>query len=315
MESIQCECCERTFRSSQYFNSHLEQRRNRLCYLQLVRQQANNDDFPINSANHPSDSAEEAPNRPAFQAAEVQETVDYGPNQEMNEAMDDFVMPNADELSVEGPELPPQLPAYMPNVDLPDDEEAPNSDESQLIRLLFAEYTVMSQQQRDWVDPEVEAGIELMHILTVSRAPLSMFDKLLDWHIAHLACKTTITRQSLMNKLRDRYNMAGTEPFEVKTTLPSSKVKVKIPCHDAWQQMMDLLTDPRIEAGDYLWCNGDPESEPPDDASILADLTDGLAYRATYDKLIRPAPYTESGRRKVLLPITPHMDSCVTGLK
>ena len=108
--------------------------------------------------------------------------------------------------------------------------------------------------------------------------------------------------------------MAGTEPFEVKTTLPSSNVQVKIPCHDAWHQMMDLLTDPRIEEGDYLWCNGDPEGETPEEVTVLADLTDGRAYRATYDKLIRPAPYTESGRKKVLLPIIPYMDSCVTGL-
>ena len=314
MTSIQCNCCLRVIRSSQHFNLHLDQRKNRRCYLHSVVRQANNHDGVENSPNNGTDSAEDAPNRPVFQSMEVQETVDYGPNQAMNEAHDDFIMPNSDALSVEGTKLPPQLPLHGRNDALLDSEEAPDSDESKLIRHLFVEHAANSQEHRDWVDPEVKAGIELMHILTVSRAPLSMFDKLLDWHIAHLACEKTTTRQNLMNKLRDRHNMAGTEPFEVKTTLPSSNVQVKIPCHDAWYQMMDLLTDPRIEEGDYLWCNGDPEGEPPEEVTVLADLTDGRAYRATYDKLIRPAPYTESGRKKVLLPIIPYMDSCVTGL-
>jgi len=309
MASIHCPSCQRDFSSPQYFQLHLRQRKNKRCYLYLVAQEAN---CAKNEAEQPQKRPEQRQKR-SVGHSEVQESVDEGPN----EAMDDFPMFDADESSVGGPELPPELPPHMPNDDLPVGEEAEeegDSDESKLIRLLFAEYTANAQQHRDWVDPELEAGIELMHILTVSRAPLTMFDKLLDWHIAHSACKTTITRQTLLNKLRDRYNMAGTDPFEVKTTLPSSNVKVKIPCHDAWQQIMDLLTDPRIEADDYLWCNGDPESEPPDEVHELADLTDGRAYRATYNALIRPSPYTESGRRKVLLPLLTYMDGCVTGL-
>ena len=243
----------------------------------------------------------------------MQETVDDGPNQ----ATDDFPMPDSDETADVGPEFPSDLPRHMPNDDLTEGEgvdKAHETDPGQLIRLLFAEYTAHSQRNRGWVDPEVEAGIELMHILTVSRAPLVMFDKLFDWHLAHLACKTSITRSSLLNKLRDRYNMKGTEPYEVKITLPSSNVRVKIPCHDVSHQIMDLLTDPRIEATDYLWCNGDPEGVPPEEWLELGDLVDGKAYRATYEKKIRPAPYTESGRRKVLLPILLYMDGCVTGL-
>jgi len=247
---------------------------------------------------------------PLAESLEVQETVDDG----LNQATDDFPMQNSDDETADGPELPPELPPLMANNDLTEGEEADQTDPGQLIRLLFAEYTAHSHRNRGWVDPEVEAGIELMHILTVSRAPLVMFDKLFDWHLAHLDCKTSITRSSLLKKLRDRYNMKGTEPYEVKITLPSSNVRVKVPCHDANHQIMDLLTDPRIEATDYLWCNGDPEGVPPEEWLQLGDLVDGKAYRAAYEKMIRPAPYAKSGRRKVLLPILLYMDSCVTGL-
>ena len=119
----------------------------------------------------------------------------------------------------------------------------------------------------------------------------------------------------MLKKLRDRHNTKGTEPCEVKITLPSSNVRVKIPCHDATHQIMDLLMeDPRIEATNYLWCNGDPEGFPPEEWLELGDLVDGKAHRATFEKKIRPAPHTKSGRRKALLPILLHMDNCVTGL-
>ena len=106
-----------------------------------------------------------------------------------------------------------------------------------------------------------------------------------------------------MEKLRKRYNMSGTVPYEVKMDLPCSGVKARIPCHDAWEMMMDLLTDPRIKDTDYLWFDDDPAGEPPEEWLELADINDGLAYRKAYDELIRPDPLTESGRRKVLLPV------------
>ena len=152
-----------------------------------------------------------------------------------------------------------------------------------------------------------------MLTLTVSRAPLVMFDKLFDWHLAHLACKTSITRNSLLTKLRDRHNMKGAEPCEVKITLPSSNVRVKMPCHDASNQIMHLL----IHGLRQLTISGAmviQRVSPPEEWLELGDLVDGKAHIATCDKKIRPVPHTESGRRKALLPILLHVDSCVTGL-
>ncbi len=314
MSKVQCGKCLRLFRSSQYLHLHLNQKSNRVCYLHSVRNVTNVVRVPSDPPNNNLNVAEapqnlegapqipqivaEAPQNVAFQ---VQNNDTDSPNHSVN----DFPMPDTDFSESEGP-----------NEDLMEGEsgdEGADSDSSELIRLLFAEYTSQSKNHRSWIDPEVEAGIELMNILTVSRAPLSMFNKLFDWHIAHLGCKTTITRSSLLNKLRKRYNMEGTAPYEVTTTLPHSNVNVKIPCHDFMQMTMDVLTDPRIEAEDYLWCSGDPFGEPTDEWVTIADITDGRCYRETYNKLIRPAPTTESGRRKVLLPLMLYLDGCVTG--
>ena len=45
----------------------------------------------------------------------------------------------------------------------------------------------------------------------------------------------------------------------------------------------------------------------------MRDINDGLAHRRTHDELIKPNPYTESGRKRVLLPVMPYMDGCSTG--
>ena len=119
MSPFQCGHCQRTFRSSQCFHLHLNQRNNRLCYLQSVNQAPNGNNFPLNSSNEPSSAAEEPPSRPLAESLEVQETVDDGPNQ----ATDDFPMPDSDETAVGGPELPPELPAHMANDDLMEREK------------------------------------------------------------------------------------------------------------------------------------------------------------------------------------------------
>jgi hypothetical protein len=71
--------------------------------------------------------------------------------------------------------------------------------------------------------------------------------------------------------------------------------------------MLDLLTDPRILPEDYLWFGDDPFGAPPTEWLELEDIDDGLAYRKTYERVTLPQPYTETGRRRVLLPVIGYM--------
>ena len=77
--------------------------------------------------------------------------------------------------------------------------------------------------------------------------------------------------------------------------------------------MVDLLSDPRILPEDYLWFDDDPYGHPPAEWTEIADINDALAHRKTYEKVIMPTPYTNLGRRRVLLPVIIYMDGCVTG--
>ena len=177
----------------------------------------------------------------------------------------------------------------------------------------FKEYVQYSQKNRSRLDSDMQAGIELMNLLH-SHGLVSLYDSLMNWHIAHLDCKQRLTKKKLTEKLRKRYNLEGCRPYINTVSLPSSGLNAKIPCHDAQEMMMDLLTDPRIIQEDYLWFDNDPLGQPPSEWTELGDINDGLAYRKTYEELILPQPCTSSGRRRVLLPVICYMDGCVTGL-
>ena len=192
------------------------------------------------------------------------------------------------------------------------DEMDPNT----TIREQFLQYVASARKNYVHLPPEVEAGVELMQILNKEGAPLTAYDKIMEWHTANLDTgHLKVTKDKLMSRLRKRYNMEDTQPYPVRTVLPHSKVVLDVPCHDAGAMLRDLLTDPRIKEEDYLFFNDDPTCPPPPDHewNELRDINTGLAHRETYKQLIHPKPTADSGRTKVLIPVIPYMDACVTG--
>ena len=298
MLRVKCGNCEREFAKRQYLTAHLKVPSNYLCLKHSLASSEKCTTGKPDSVGRTSEAAIEANSGGA---------VDFP-------MADDGASDSGNETDVA--QAMPDLPAGLPNAPLP----TPNKDESPLdnfqqdwIRRSFADYAAESSKNRAWMNAEYIAAIELMHILTVSGAPLALCDAVMKWHVANIKADQAVTRDNLLNTLRSRYNVCNTKPHEVQTFLPHSCVQVKIPCHDVMEMTMDLLTDPRIQEGDYLWHNGDPLAPPPDDWLELRDINDGLAYRKTYDELIRPQPFTESGRKRVLLPLLFYMDGCVTG--
>jgi hypothetical protein len=177
----------------------------------------------------------------------------------------------------------------------------------------FATYVEESRKHRNILDIDTQAAIELLAILQKHGA-LSLYDDVCKWHIQYIeAKKKPKPRHKIYAYLRKRYNLEACQPTISTVLLPNAGVVARIPCHDASAMITDLLTDPNLKQEDYLWFNHDPLGEPPEEWMELRDINDGLAYRGTYEELILPQPYTDSGRRRVLLPIITYMDSCVTG--
>ena len=207
------------------------------------------------------------------------------------------------DLGNDDPEYQPPIPPLA--------DKKPIRDLMDVLR----EYIAEASKNRAQILPELESAIELLDILNDEGAQLSAYDRIASWHMNHLQHQKRVTMASLIKKLRKRYNVEALRPKMVKTILPSCGTKVAIPCHDFKSVLLDVLTDPRIRDEDYLFFDDNPLADPPPDSewTTMRDINDGLAYRRTHDELIKPNPYTESGRKRVLLPVIPYMDGCSTG--
>ena len=162
-------------------------------------------------------------------------------------------------------------------------------------------------------------SVRLLDTLKRKRAPLDTYEELMEWHhrekgdisehetLKHVGnVDEYISRENILDRLKDRYNMRGKFPKQEDLTLPFSKAKVKITVHSAWDCVESLLTDPRVNDEDYNFRDGDPFAPPPENMIKIGDLSTGLAYKQAYDKFITKP-------RQVLLPIIMYIDGAVTG--
>ena len=139
-----------------------------------------------------------------------------------------------------------------------------------------------------------------------------------------------VSRDRLMRKLALRYNMYPYQNLQEERerkqqgkkklqhpklylqktlVLPHSKAAVDVVHFDFRQQLVSLLTDPRLTDDDFLHFNDDPFADLPelDESLMLGDVNTGDAYRETHKRLI-----TKPGEQ-MLLPIIFYIDGTATG--
>ena len=189
----------------------------------------------------------------------------------------------------------------------------------------FEEYLEHAEVTFDSFSKEEIAGIKLLDIMFRKRAPLNTYEEIQKWRTEFTprpksddmlspddvlspddCYGSPVTREHLMKKLYDRYNLKS--PFQVKVQLPHSKAVVKVPCHDFGDQLTSLLTDPRIKETDYNFHNDDPFAPPPPltNDSRISDVNSAEAYVCTHNVLI-------DGPNQVLVGVIFYMDAAVTG--
>lgn len=325
MNAVVCSVCKRKFAKNQYFVQHFSYAKNIECQLEFQRRlnKLSPDKFTPLGSTPPTKTVATLPKSATSTTQErARRPLNFGEPTESphvetveDEHFEDGDFPTLEDdghfLNVGNPEqhvVPPFLPANaVDNVNC-----ANRGHERSKIRVEFNEFIRDSLQNRGWLNIDMQAGIELMSQLQKNGA-IHLYDSIMDWHLTYLEAKKRVTKNQLMESLRKRHGMEQTKPFIYRLNLPVSGVKARIPCHDAWAMMKDLLTEPKIVPEDYLWFDGHPMSQPPAEWLNLRDINDGLAYRETYKAKILPQPYTECGRRRVLLPIILYMDGCVTG--
>ena len=137
-------------------------------------------------------------------------------------------------------------------------------------------YVERSKQDHVELQPEFKAAIELMHLLNLAGASLTLYEKLFDWHIEYLGATKKVEEKTLLNRLRKRYNMEATMPYEVKCELPVSGVHFKgKPWHD-WAMFRFREEEEGDNEDDPAYFPDDPNKDPairPAHIRCFIDLT------------------------------------------
>ena len=176
----------------------------------------------------------------------------------------------------------------------------------------FKEYVGRAKSDFSSFSADMKAAVELMQLMNSCGGSTTLYDAVFEWHLQHLKVDKTVSADVLHKRLVDRYNLGPTLPYERTVNLPHSKELVKVPCHDWSAQVRDLLTDPRWTDEDWSFHNDNPYSDPPENWTTVGDLNTSLAFRKTWEKLIKPAPFTPCGRKKVLAVFVGYYDGTQT---
>ena len=201
-----------------------------------------------------------------------------------------------------------------------EDEDLNNDDPARERLIEFRRYVrEVRDDMHEFTNKEV-ASVELLSGLVKKHASLDTYDMVMKWHgrqTAHLrnleqydpreGPEGFISRQVLIKRLAHRYNVSPIMYQEMPVILPSSGTKVNIVHYDVRDQVVSLLTDPRLSDDDWLHFDDDPFAPPPKELTHIADLNTGRAYRDTYHKLI-----TRPGKQ-ILVPIVWYIDGITTG--
>ena len=174
------------------------------------------------------------------------------------EADDSNMESNADDSEAETSELRDELASSGDESSQNDDESRDSASPNTDILEDFIQYCYQHHLKEDQELAEQEAkSVQLMDLLRKSKAPLSSYQPMLEWHpkeMGHLkqwqSLKDTtecVTRKTMMKSLSKRCNCDALHPKIKKVRLPFSKSVAHIPVRDAKDAVLSLLTDPPNE--------------------------------------------------------------------
>ena len=144
--------------------------------------------------------------------------------------------------------------------------------------------------------PEEKVQIELLDLLRKLHCPLKAFTVILKWAAKSNASGYVFregfqpTREKVITKLYERYNMNGLIPKEKKLYLPHTQRTVSMIFFDAGEVFASLLSCPTLNQDkNYFFNEAKDPFVAPRASPDVGDIHTGRCYRKTYDALIKKA--------------------------
>ena len=202
----------------------------------------------------------------------------------------------------------------------------------------FRNYVKNCHEHFTVFDPKEVFAIKMLDALRRKRATLDTYETVMEVFYKHMGVigehqtlkdsAEYVGRQTLMKKLAIRYGIIPYQrlvelqrrkqqglkkdknvPYylEKSIVLPHSKAKVDVIYFDFREQLVSLLTDPRLKDAHFCHHANDPLAPPPTSFTTVGEIITGLSYRKTYQALIT------SPDGQMLLPIVFYIDATSTG--
>ena len=272
-----CEHCQKKCRSSRGLSQHI-QRTPHCQQKQAEKLGSRSSNNNSNSRNAHSSAEAPDPGSPAMHRRPNKRRKEAGLGDYCAVASDsggmevadiefDFAPNPGDSVTEFEDEVPP-TPARPTESDVddldPSDETSKAEDEAVKVppnvQLLedFRAYCEHGVKQTQPFDEYTVTSIKLLEQLRQCKAPMCAYENMLEWHLketGHLRddsmtlkdTKKYFSRATLLKKLAKRYNCEALAPKLKRVRLPSSKAVASIPCREAKDVIVSLLTDPRVE--------------------------------------------------------------------
>lgn len=203
----------------------------------------------------------------------------------------------------------------------------------------FRKYLVASKDNPDFTEDEI-LSIEMLHELFKKGCPMNIFEDLMKVVLRHEGkllpgqplqdLPSFVSRTKIMGRLATRYGMypmANVEEaaerkkqglrkcsmpdyyIKKSVVLPSSGARIPVYVFDFGEELVKLLSDPRLDDKCWDFFNDDPLAPPPNNWDVIGNIPDGRAFRATYKERIQRQGL--AGKR-MLLGIIGYVDNTST---
>jgi Plavaka transposase len=133
---------------------------------------------------------------------------------------------------------------------------------------------------------ELKSGVLLLQILRRAKAPLYLFDEIVDWARKSLLCfdvdlsNSKFNRKSILDQINKKYDLTGLLPIVNNVFLNGLKLEVQVITHDFKQCFYSLLNDKELMK---------PENLLDDDSNqnVLDDINSGSVYKGALKTYIK----------------------------
>ena len=155
---------------------------------------------------------------------------------------------------------------------------------------VFDKYKCMKENMNEYIEPDMEVYIKLLHILMDLDVPLNAYAEIMNWavesyHSGHKFPFNFPSREKVICKLSSQLHMDGMKPIQTQVTICNDE-KIKVTHFNFEEMCLSLLSDENLMSDENLtFHNENPlDYKRKDTFSQLTCIEDGEIYQNTASK-------------------------------